>query len=83
MKMEHKALPTSSNEENLVSNKIQSKKVLNLSGIVKRYSNKEYCFKISCKDLQLIKSLKKQLQTNFSENLEIHSDKAYYDRRIL
>ena len=83
MRMEHKALPTSSNEENLVSNKIQSKKVLNLSGIIKRYSGNEYCFKISCNDLQLIKSLKKQLQTKFSDKLEIHSHKGYYDRRML
>jgi len=83
MKMENKAPRNSSEAENLISNKIQSKQVLNLSGIVKRYSDTEYCFKISCKDLQLIKSLKKQLQTKFSDNLEIHSHKGYYDRGML
>ena len=80
MKVETKALPNSSDEESLISTIIESKTVLNLSGIVKRYSSKEYRFKISSDNLELIQLLKTLVKNNLTGIMQIQSHKGYYDK---
>ena len=81
MKVEILAPPTSSNEESLISTIIQSNTVINLSGIVQRYSSKEYCFKISSENLELIRLLKSLVKNNLTGMMQIQSHKGYYDKK--
>jgi hypothetical protein len=80
MKVENKAPSILPDVESLISAIVQETTILNLSGIIKRTGNKEYCFKISCNNLELIRWLKDLLEKNFSSTFEIHRFIGYYDR---
>jgi len=80
MKVENKAPSTLSDVESLISISIKPKTVLNLSGIIKRSSSDEYCFKISCNNLGTVRILKELLAKHLSRIHEVKTKIGYFDK---